>query len=103
MLIEFDTVRSSTKEHWERDIQEELGNTPPFERSDDYKTRVTLDMDRIVDFTGASVWFNDKRYECVLGFDKDGLYTIPLLISYDDFKKVFEYAKGVKIFRHEEI
>lgn len=105
MLIEFDTIRSSSKETHERSLQAETAGeaSVPFHRTEDYKTQVTIDMDNIIDFTGGTVWFNDTRYECIYAYDTDANMSCNLLISYEDFKKVFEYAKGVKIFRHEEI
>jgi hypothetical protein len=105
MLIEFDTVRRSSEETYNRDIQSDTTGeaSVPFHRQYDYKTQVTIDMDNIRDFTAGRVYFNEQCYECVYAYEEDGTQTNNLLISYEDFKRVFEYAKGIKIIRHEEV
>lgn len=103
MLIEFDTVRSSLEEAHNKDVQRELGTTPDFHNTEDYKTTITIDMDNVRDFTGGRVYFNDTCFECVYAYDHEGLMSCNLLISYKDFKTCFENATGKKIFRFEEI
>lgn len=106
MLIEFDTIRGSRKESWEKEIQADLNgeSSVPFQNSEDYMTQITVEMNNIIDFTGGRFWFNDKEYDCVYVNDEnESLSMIPIMLSYKEFKKVFEYAKGVKILRHEEL
>lgn len=105
MIIEFDTIRSSYKESHERDIAIDLNGAAsvPFHRSEDYMTQIAVDMDRIVDFSGGRVFFNDQEVECVFAYDDEGNSSTNLLMTYKEFKKVFEYATGKKIVRHEEV
>lgn len=103
MLIEFDTVRSSSEEQHNKAVQEKMGTTPEFFNTEDYKTKVTIDMDAIRDFTGGRVFFNDTLYECVYAYDDEGVMTCNLLVSYQDFKSCFENATGKKIHRFDEI
>jgi len=105
MLIEFDTVRSSSQEAHERMLLEETSGmaSVPYFREQDYKTQITIDMDKVVDFTGGRVDFNDTTYECVYVYDKHGTMSCNLLISYQDFKTAFQNATGKKIYRFEEI
>jgi len=60
-------------------------------------------MNNIVDFSGGRVYINNQVKQCIYAITKKGDMTPNILISYEDFKKVFEIAKGIKILRHEEL
>lgn len=103
MLIEFDTVRSSLEESYQKSIEKEMGTTPDFYNTEDYKGKITIDMDRVAEFTSGRVYYNDNCYECVYVYDYDGVMSPNLLVSYQDFKSCFENATGKKIHRFDEI
>lgn len=105
MIVEFDTVRSSVKESFEREKQADIGceASIEFNREQDYKTQVAVDLDKVLDYTGGRVWYNSEELECVYLYYNEGVMSPNVLISYADFKKVFEIARGIKILRHEEL
>jgi hypothetical protein len=104
MLIEFDTVRSSSKESFEKQkLTEVAPSSVPFENENDYVSTIVVDMNTVIDFVGARIYLNSEYKECVY-CRTSGDEALPnILINSSDFKRVFEYAKGIKIIRHEEI
>ncbi len=105
MIVEFDTVRCCAKELYDREIAKEVSGeaSVPFYREHDYKTKMTVELDRIVDFTAGRVFMNDQCFECVYAYDSENEMSPNLLISYEDFKKMYETYKSIKILRHEQI
>lgn len=105
MIVEFETVRCCLKEAHDRDLEVELNGeaSVSFYRNDDYKTFMTVELSNVVDFTAGRVFMNQTCYECVYVYDKEGNQSPNLLISYVDFKKMFETYKSIKILNHAEL
>ena len=105
MLIEFETVVSSRKEDHERSILEEtLGHAKvPFHKERDYISTCAVEINDVVGYDVGDVWYNSERRETLYAKLKDGEYTRNLLISAEDFKKVYRNATGKVIVNHREI
>lgn len=105
MLVEFETIRSCSKESHELNIKKETTGiaSVPFEREQDYKTKMTIELDNIKDFTGGRVFFNNQRLDCVYAYNQDNEITSNILISYEDFKKLIETQRSIKILNHLEV
>jgi len=99
MIIEFDTVRLSLKEEYQKDVNRELKGdmSISFENEEDYHARITIDMKRVSDFAEGKVWYNNNNFDCVYPLFNDGCVTIPLLCNYNTFKKAFEMMRDVNV------
>ena len=105
MVVEFNTVNSSSEEMHERRIQQEKGIIDvPYYHSEDYIGKVVVDMDTIIDFSMGVVSCNDQMLDCVYVSRVDMYDPLPnLLIDYASFSKIFEKAKGIKITKAHKI
>jgi hypothetical protein len=108
MIVEFETVHSDLEESYQRGVTEELQGIAhvPFAHENDYITNITIEMSNVIDFKGGKVWFNGEPRDCVYvksAIDEGYYWSQNLLMSYQDFKKLFELATGKKVFNHREI
>lgn len=105
MLVEFNTVKSSHKEMYEKELERKLTGerSVPYTNEKDYLCSITIDMDTVIDFEEGTVYYNEQKVSCVYAKLTDETTTRNLFIEYDLFKKIFEEAKGVKVKTVNEI
>ena len=105
MLIEFKTVRASSKEQFEKEQLSEMGsmNNKEFFNTEDYITSLFVEMDDVVDFTVGRTYYNDKMYECVYIRFADESIGPNVLVKGEDFKRILENIRGCKIKTASEI
>ena len=106
MLVEFKSVQAWWKEQYQKDIDRDLKGraSVPFENKEDVIMSITIEMDEVMEFEEGIVFHNDTPHPCVYVTSRDREYTSRnLLIDYDDFKILFEKAKGVKIVNYKEL
>lgn len=105
MIIKFRTIRASTEEAFERSKQEEMSGITslPFAHEHDYFTDITVEMDSVIDYVVGKIFFNGTAHECVYARLDNDEYTDGIVISADDFQKIFEYTKQCSIKTSDEI
>jgi len=99
MIVQFDTVRESLKEKFERSQQEDLQgkSSLSFFYENDYISKLFVEMDDVVDFASEKIYCNTALYECVYARLRDGNYTQNLLIDSESFKQLLEKTRNIKI------
>ena len=105
MIVEFKTVRASSKEQFEKEQLSEMGgmNNKEFFNTEDYITSLFVEMDDVVDFTVGRIYYNDKMCECVYIRFTDENISPNVLIKGEDFKRILENIRGCKIKTASEI
>ena len=104
MVVEFDCVRCSNKEMYDRDVAEDKKlYDVPFEHSDDYLGKISVDMRTVVDFAQGRIYFNDEMYECIYVRTNQNEAIPNLLIPYKDFKRIYEKARNIEIKKASEL
>lgn len=105
MIVEFKTVRGSSKESFEKEQASEIGGTSSkeFFNTEDYITSIFVEMDDIVDFTVGRTYYNDTMYECVYIRFTDENISPNVLVKGEDFKRILESIRGCKIKTASEI
>jgi hypothetical protein len=105
MIVEFKTVRASSKEQFEKEQVSEMGgkNFKEFFNTEDYITSLFIEIDNVVDFTVGRTYYNDKMYECIYIRFKDESISPNVLIKGKDFKRILENIRGCKIKTASEI
>ena len=105
MVIKFKTIRASSKEAFERSKQEDMSrlHSVPFAHEYDYFTDITVEMEDVVDYIVGKIYHNGQEYECVYARLTNDEYTDGIVISGDDFQKIFEYTKHCSIKTSDEI
>jgi len=105
MIVEFKTVRASSKEQFEKEQISEIGgmNSKEFFNTEDYITSIFVEMDDVVDFTVGRTYYNDKMYECVYIRFTDESIGPNVLVKGEDFKRILESIRGCKIKTASEI
>lgn len=90
-MIEFESVRYSQKEAYEQEASRSMlgEGGVPFENEEDYIDKISIDMRKIVGFSGGFVWYNGENLHCVYAHEKKDRQTVNLLINYEEFKKLF--------------
>lgn len=95
MLIEFKTVRCSSEEQWEK---ENVLEEPGFHNTKDYITTMTVEMEDVVDYTGGRTYYNGKTIECVYPRFRDEFQgSVNLLVTADEFKRILEKTRNIRI------
>lgn len=106
MLIEFKTVRASSKESFEKEQLSEMGGAlgnKEFFNTEDYITSIFVEMNDVVDFTVGRTYHNNQLYECVYIRFTDENISPNVLIKGEDFKRILESIRGCKIKTASEI
>ena len=105
MIVEFKTVRASSKEQFEKEQLSEMSgmNNKEFFNTEDYITSLFVEMDDVVDFTVGRTYHNDKMYECVYIRFADESIGPNVLVKGEDFKRILENIRGCKIKTASEI
>ena len=91
MIIEFESIRYSLKEDYEKEASKAIvgDSGVSFENEHDYIAKIAIDIKKIVGFSGGHVWYNGDQLDCVYAHEKDNIQSVNLLIKYEDFKKLF--------------
>lgn len=105
MIVEFETIKSSSFENYERELQAELSgpNSVPYCRSKDYITTIALEMDTVIDYEAGLVYHNAKLLNCIYVRVADDISTRNILITSEEFKSILEHTRNCKIKTAEEI
>jgi hypothetical protein len=104
MIVEFKTVRGSSKEVFEKEQTSELGiANKEFFNTEDYITSIFIEMDDVVDFTVGRTYYNSEMYECVYIRFADESIGPNVLVKGEDFKRILENIRGCKIKTASEI
>ena len=105
MIVEFKTVRASSKEEFEKEQLSEMGgmNNKEFFNTEDYITSLFVEMDDVVDFTVGRTYHNTQLYECVYIRFTDESIGPNVLVKGEDFKRILENIRGYKIKTASEI
>ena len=105
MIVEFKTVRASSKEEFEKEQLSEMGgmNNKEFFNTEDYITSLFVEMDDVVDFTVGRTYHNTQLYECVYIRFTDENIGPNVLVKGEDFKRILENIRGCKIKTASEI
>lgn len=105
MIVQFETVRTSLKEKFERSQQEDIQgkSSLSFFYENDYISKIFVEMDDVVDFVSEKIYCNTSMYECIYARLKDGKYTENLLMDSESFKELLEKVKNIKIKSANEI
>lgn len=105
MVVEFKTVRQNAQEVFEREQTIELHgiHSIEFGNQKDYITSIFVEMDDVIDFTGGRAYHNQEFKECVYLRLNDDQHTPNILMSIEEFKKIFEETRNCKIKTAEEI
>jgi len=98
MLVEFEIIKDCEIEHKKNEIQKDLYGilNRCLYNEKDYICKIAIDVDRVVDFSQSISYFNDEKKESTKVFYVDGEMEI-LLISFNNFKKIYEFVKKTKI------
>ena len=98
MIIEFQTVRASSKEAFEKEKYSELGTAnTEFYNTEDYITSIFLEMNDVVDFTVGRTYFNSQILECIYVRLVEENISPNILVKGEDFKRILESIRGCKI------
>jgi hypothetical protein len=103
MIIEFNTVRTNDLEMFERgqEIQksQEMGMeyVADFYNESDWEAITSLDMTTVIDWSEGTVWLNDTELPCVYARLHGGFMTSAILISIDDFRKIYEKIFNIEV------
>ena len=106
MIIEFKTVRASSKEEFEKEKLSEMGTSfinKEYFNKEDYITSIFIEIDDVVDFTVGRTYHNSQVHECVyIRFNEQDISS-NILIKGEDFKRILESVRGCKIKTASEI
>lgn len=106
MIVEFKTVRASSKEAFEKENLSEMGTAftnKEFFNKEDYITSIFIEMDDVVDFTVGRTYHNSQIHECIyIRFTEEDV-SPNVLIKGEDFKRILESVRGCKIKTASEI
>lgn len=108
MLVEFLTICTNERESYEKQLlNEKYANMElpqKFFNEEDIVTKRVIDMKTVVDFREGRNYLNDELVECVY-VRHDPMYEMwssVVLISYTEFKKIFQTANKVGILSYED-
>lgn len=105
MIVEFKSVRYDSKEAYEKMLSEEISgiSSIPFENEDDYVSYITVDMSTVIDFAEGRVHLNGEELQCVYVNTSENNSIPNLLISYAEFKNVFQRTTKERVYSVEEV
>ena len=109
MIIRFQTVRTNELEMYEKGIEVQKakeaqltmgieGESPEFHNEEDWIATTTLDMSTVVDWSEGKVWQNHNLLSCVYARLQGGFMTSAILITVEDFEKLYEKIHNIKIY-----
>lgn len=105
MIVEFNHVRNSSREQYQKDIKREVSGemSVTFENEEDYISKLYIEMDDVVDFVVGKCFWNEEELECVYVRLSSEEWTPNVLLSGEKFKRLLEKLRNIKIKSADEI